>query len=91
MTTNGSENKLPEKHRRIAVWYRRQAESMLQQAEWHDQRAARLEAGVDVAPTSEMPELTPEEIGDGGGGVGRQVLTVVGVAGLITAVRKLRG
>lgn len=91
MTTNGPENQLPEKHKRIAVWYRRQAESMLQQAEWHDQRAARLESGVDVVPMPEEPEFAPEDVSDGGGGLGRQVLAVAGIAGLIAAVRKLRG
>jgi hypothetical protein len=90
MTTNGSDDKLPDKHRRIAVWYRRQAESMLQQAEWHDQRAARLEAGVDVPPLSDMPDFAPDEVSDVGG-LGRQLLAVAGLAGLIAVVRKLRG
>lgn len=91
MTTNGAESKLPEKHRRIAVWYRRQAERLLEQAEWHDQRAARLETGVEVIPAADEPEPALEHVANGRPGLAGRVLVVAGIAGLIAAVRKLRG
>ncbi len=95
MTTgNNGTSELADKHRRMAVWYRRQAENLLQQAEWHDQRAARVEAGDEEVPTP--PNIragtdVEEETGDeNGGGCGRRLLTLISVAGAVALLRRLK-
>lgn len=95
MTTGSDhqQNELSDKHRRIAVWYRRQAENLLRQAEWHEQRSARLDVAAETEEATLAPEVDVEAAlpTSDDAGCGRKIFVVAGIAGLFALWQRLRG
>lgn len=85
MTTDDQKRELIAKHKRVAAWMRRQASELLEQAEWHAQHAARLDAGVETAePARPTSAAGQEALSRPDRPLGRRLLlAAVGIAGLL--------
>lgn len=61
---NKPPNPLADHYRRRAAWLRRESTTLLEQAEWHDRHAARLEKTTPTVPPPGPPDM-PSRVDDG--------------------------